>query len=696
MTKPDTTRQRKGDILIVDDEPANLRLLAKILDQENYGVRTVINGDMALKSVALRLPDLILLDINLPDMSGYDICDQIKRNETTRTIPIIFISALEELDKKVKAFAVGGADYITKPFHAQEVLVRLETHLSLLRTRQALVESQTALQHANMELEERVAERTARLLLSQFTLDNAADGIYWLQKDASFAYVNNTACHTLGYTRFELLMMTMFDIDPMMQKPDWEHTWQGIKHVGFVTRETYLRAKDGRLHPVEVTATYMVFDDQEYICAFARDILRRKQMEEAMRDKEIKLQQMNTELEQRVEQRTQELFLAKEQAEAANRAKGAFLSSVGHELRTPLNAILGFTQIMENDQTLSEKHREQVWIIRRSGEHLLALINDILHIARLESGDTTIEELSFDLHHMIDDIADLYQIRAQDKGLHFCLDKAADLPPYVHTDEKKLRQVLMNLLSNAIKFTSEGHVLFRVLQMQKPRRRRYARTLTDTQPLKPPVRMLEVAAQTEPLPQTAVGDASHETQPLGAQTFLRFEIEDTGCGISPDKIPHLFEVFEKLSTDENWHEGTGMGLYICQHFIQLMNGEIHVMSEPGNGSLFSVIIPIDEAKAAGIPAIYTDTQDERNDDEIEDTDPAPLGSHFTLDMLATLHPDQIEGLHNAAGMANIRLLSVVITDIQQHHPVLAEELSRLVADFRFDQILAVTEQIITE
>lgn len=696
MTKPDTTRKRKGDILIVDDEPANLRLLAKILEQENYGIRTVINGDMALKSVALRHPDLILLDINLPDMSGYDICDQIKHNETTRAIPVIFISALEELDKKVKAFAVGGVDYITKPFHAQEVVVRLETHLSLLRTRQALIESQTALKQTNIELEERVAERTARLLLSQFTLDNAADGIYWVQKNASFAYVNNTACHILGYTRFELLMMTMLDIDPTMQQHDWEQTWNAIKQAGFVTRETYHRAKDGRLHPVEVTATYMVFDDQEYICAFARDILRRKQMEEAMRENETKLQQMNTELEQRVEQRTQELFLAKEQAEAANRAKGAFLASVGHELRTPLNAILGFTQIMENDTTLTNTHREQIWIIRRSGEHLLVLINDILHIARLESGDTTIEELSFDLHHMIDDIGDLYQIRAQDKGLHFCVDKATDLPPYVHTDEKKLRQVLMNLLSNAIKFTSEGHVMLRVDQMQKPRRRRYARTLTDTQPLKPPVRMLEVASKTEPLQQTDVLDFSNETQPLGAQTFLRFEIEDTGCGIAPDKIPHLFEVFEKLSTDENWHEGTGMGLYICQHFVQLMDGEIRVTSEPGHGSIFSVSIPIDEAKAAGIPAVYNEHQEEQDDHEAEDTDPTPPGPRLTANILATLHPDQIEGLHNAAGMANIRMLNVVINDIHQYQPLLAEELSRLVADFRFDQILAVTEQIITE
>jgi two-component system sensor histidine kinase/response regulator len=145
----------KGDILVVDDSPANLRLLSSMLTEQGYKVRSVISGPMALTAARAAPPNLILLDINMPEMSGFQVCQELKAGERTLDIPIIFISALDEIKDKLQAFTVGGVDYVTKPFQFQEVLARVETHL-------ALRDLQRQLQEANVELERRLAELQAR------------------------------------------------------------------------------------------------------------------------------------------------------------------------------------------------------------------------------------------------------------------------------------------------------------------------------------------------------------------------------------------------------------------------------------------------------------------------------------------------------------------------------------------------------
>ena len=147
----------QGDILVVDDVPANLHLLSSMLTEQGYKVRPAINGQMALMTARATPLDLILLDINMPGMNGYEVCEHLKADEQTRDTPIIFISALDEIEDKVKAFTVGGVDYVTKPFQVEEVLARVETHLALRRL-------QAELERANEELERRVEERTAQVV----------------------------------------------------------------------------------------------------------------------------------------------------------------------------------------------------------------------------------------------------------------------------------------------------------------------------------------------------------------------------------------------------------------------------------------------------------------------------------------------------------------------------------------------------
>lgn len=247
-------------------------------------------------------------------------------------------------------------------------------------------------------------------------------------------------------------------------------------------------------------------------------------------------------LETRVVERTTQLAEAKEAADSANQAKSQFLASMSHELRTPLNAILGFTQILQHQENLDAQQQKYLSIIGRSGEHLLSLINDVLDMSKIESGRLTLVEKSFDLHSHLNSIKDMLQLRSQAKGLELRFDLAADLPRFIATDERKLRQILLNLIGNAIKFTQQGHVTLKATQEQ-----------------------INFAKNT---------------------TSLKFTVEDTGPGIAEDELDIIFEPFMQSETGRSSHEGTGLGLAISQKFAQLMGGNIKATSQLGKGSTF--------------------------------------------------------------------------------------------------------------
>lgn len=284
----DRAQEPKANILVVDDKPDNLRLLSAMLSQLGYEVRKVIDGKTALMTAQAAPPDLILLDIMMPNMNGYEVCQHLKASPTTRDIPVIFISALDEVIDKVKAFAVGGVDYITKPFSEEEVFARVENNLTLRRLQQQLTEQNARLQQ---EICDRQKAESA-LWLSQFYLDKSRDAICIINADARFVYVNEAACRILGYSRIQLLDMAVCDVNPNFPTTIWQSHWQEIRQKGSFTFESTSRTKDGRDISVEITANYLEFNGQEYNCAIVRDITARKQAEAALLGSEAKFRHL--------------------------------------------------------------------------------------------------------------------------------------------------------------------------------------------------------------------------------------------------------------------------------------------------------------------------------------------------------------------------------------------------------------------
>lgn len=244
----------------------------------------------------------------------------------------------------------------------------------------------------------------------------------------------------------------------------------------------------------------------------------------------------------------------REAADAANQAKSAFLSSMSHEIRTPLNAIIGFAQLLDRDSSLSQKQSKQVQSIVRSSEHLMALINDILDLSRIEAGHTTLNMVNFNLHDLIDDIAMMFQLRFVEKNVQLLVYKDKSLPLYVAGDEAKIRQILINLVGNALKFTDVGSVALRAFAQNNPNNPNKKFTLSIV-------------------------------------------VEDTGPGISVDDQSRIFSSFYQTKMGIK-SGGTGLGLSISKNLVELMGGSIMVFSSVGVGSSFSFNLPMHESDRA--------------------------------------------------------------------------------------------------
>ncbi|VXD15137.1 putative Histidine kinase [Planktothrix serta PCC 8927] len=351
-------------------------------------------------------------------------------------------------------------------------------------------------------------------------------GIIFADFEGKILAANDAFLRMIGYSREELEngVLRWDTITPPDGKAaDQERVRKILRDKILPPNEKEYLHKDGTRIPVILGATLL--EEQKQCVAFVLNITQQKQTE-------IELQK------------------AKEQAEAANRAKSTFLSNMSHELRTPLNAILGFTQLMVRDSTLAPHHREKLQIINRNGAYLLQLINDILSISKIEANRVIFEEKTFDLYQLLEDLEDTFELRAASKGLELIIERSPNLPQYLKTDERKLRQVLINLLDNGIKFTDHGSVTLRITLLE--------------QSLNP-------------------GSAPPDYT-------IEFEVEDTGAGVAPEELDTMFDAFVQTSSGRHSQQGTGLGLPISRRFVELMGGQIQVSSQIGRGTQFQFTI----------------------------------------------------------------------------------------------------------
>ena len=323
-----------------------------------------------------------------------------------------------------------------------------------------------------------------------------------------------------------------------LEPPDIGFFKKQAKRYGF-DEEKYLEA----VSKVPILSTDQIDNNLAFLRKFTEILGEMGLTQKRIQETERLLQEAHDSLEQKVIERTAELAIAKDRAEAANKAKSEFLANMSHELRTPMNAILGFSQLMQRDLSLKPDHKEYLKVIYRSGTHLLALINEVLEISKIEARRITLEPVTFDLHALLHDLEIMFQVRTDAKNLRLQFIGIDDLPPYVIADESKIRQILINLLGNAVKFTEKGGITARFSFRKEP-----------------------------------------------DHMILTVSIEDTGVGIASEEQDRLFKYFEQTTSGRMMKSGTGLGLAISRDYLLLMGGDITVQSEPDKGSTFTCTI----------------------------------------------------------------------------------------------------------
>ena len=385
---------------------------------------------------------------------------------------------------------------------------------------------------------------------------NAPVGIFRSTPEGRILEANPVMATLFGYTSPDAMIREGHNVASGLFMRTDERSSVGEEWVGAVEVTQHTNRFRRRNGSEFVANLYLVTlrDDAgapRFLEGIVEDITDRKRAE-------AELLAYRDHLEELVDSRTVELTQAKEQAEAANRAKSAFLANISHELRTPLNAVLGFSELLLREaaggrERLSPTQAQHLATVHRSGDHLRTLINNVLNLSRIEAGRAVVNPSDFDLHELLAGLEDMFAIKAANKGLTLRVERAADVPRHVRADEVKLRQMLINLINNAFKFTERGGVSVRVSASPPP--------------------ALE-------------GSAAAPADELR----LKFEVVDTGVGIAAEELAGLFQPFAQSVSGRRAEEGTGLGLAITRQFAELLGGGIEARSEVGAGSAFTFTI----------------------------------------------------------------------------------------------------------
>ena len=411
------TRAYRADILAIDDTPENLQLLSQLLTDRNYKVRSVTKGTTALRAAHAAPPDLILLDINMPEMDGYEVCEQLKTSERTQEIPVIFISALGETWDKVRAFQVGGVDFVTKPFHVEEVVARIETHLQLCALSQQL---QT--QNQQLQQEIHVRQRAEETFTKAFRASPSPITITTLE-EGRFLEVNPSFLRLSGYGRNEVIGYQIYELNLGLDLKSYTEGLAELEKAGALhNREFELCTKNGDCRTVLLSVELIELQGHRCALTIASDITERKRLE------------------------------------------NEFISLVSHELKTPMNSLIGALDLLGTGQlgTLSEQGQKLITMAVNNAERLVRLVNDILDLERMKSGTLTLHPKVCQLPYLFEQAENVMQAMAQAAQVTLIVEPV-DVKLWVDCD--RIQQLLTNLLSNAIKFSLPGGMVWLTAQV---------------------------------------------------------------------------------------------------------------------------------------------------------------------------------------------------------------------------------------
>ena len=524
-------------ILLVDDRLSNLLALEAILEPLAVHLVRANGAEEALSAVEKEEFAVILLDVQMPGMDGYEVARRIKALEAPRLTPVIFLTALDEDRRHVnEGYESGAVDYLFKPLDPDVLRAKVRAFASMYVERDA-AERRARRRYADLaQLEAaRASERRAAAILESIT-----DAFYALDGDFRFTYVNRRAEELWGRTRDQLIGRNYVEEFPQVVGSESFEMHQLV-----MTRRQPVRFET--VSPVlQRWISINVYPEASGgISCYFQDISERKEAE-AERERLLDAE-----------------HAARTRAEEANAVKSQFLATMSHELRTPLNAQIGYAQLLEMGLAgqLTPEQQRYVQRIVWSSTHLLGLINDILDFSKIEAGEMLAHQEDVFTGPVVQDAIELVRPQARERGVEFVDDRASEQGVPFVGDEQRVRQILVNLLSNAAKFTEAGG------------RITISCGLADSAP------------------------PEAEVRGVGPWAFVR--VEDTGIGIAPDQVAHIFDPFHQVdSTHTRARGGTGLGLAISRRLARLMGGDLVVESTPQVGSAFTLWLPSARADAS--------------------------------------------------------------------------------------------------
>lgn len=517
------------DILIVDDRLDGLIALESVLDQPDVNIVKAQSGREALSYLDQYDFALILLDVQMPGMDGFETAEQIRLTSRNRLTPIIFVTAINEDDRYIcRGYEAGAVDYVFKPFDPQILRSKVNVFVDLFRKSRQLKEQAAMIRESEMrERYLRLAELEVESLKRYRNLADAIPHLVWRARaDGTLDYFNRGWSEYTGLTLEQSVgngWQSAFDPDDLAHFLKlWMMAMQSGKSFDLEARIQGLD-RGFRWHWVQVVAEHSQSGSCLAWLGTCTDIHDRKRTES-------------------------KLIEAQRAAQAANHAKTTFLANMSHEIRTPMNAILGFTELIRDANQDRKARIECIDTVQRNGRQLLRIIDEILDISKIEVGHLELESVPVQLDQLLRDLKALLSLQTDEKGLSLDFDLKTPVPGAIYSDPTRLRQILVNIIANAIKFTFKGGISVELEWLDS-------------------------------------------TVPQNGRLCIR--IQDTGKGVESNQIERLFQPFVQGDSSTTRHfGGSGLGLALSREFARALGGDVVLeFTEVGKGSRFRVEIP---------------------------------------------------------------------------------------------------------